>query len=225
MARFTNTEKMKKGYDKEGREIAFGKPVHDTYFDEWSIKVYVDNYVDEEKQIFGESKEDVLSTMEAELSNLSDSKEAEESVEELEAQIRSSLAELEALVESYIAKVAEYKANEVKKDEPNLTESEKAVLKNIVKKCSAFNFDKIDWTKTFEENQEHWEGNTFLSFTDNREYATKEMSSKSYSGIIASLNKKGYISSWKDDELNDVHWLQIGKSNFEKILGVLDRLD
>ena len=54
-----------------------------------------------------------------------------------------------------------------------MTDKEKMVMDKILEKGSNFNFNKLDLTKTWEQNAEHLEGGEFYAFPDVRDYGCR----------------------------------------------------
>ncbi len=100
-----------------------------------------------------------------------------------------------------------------------ITEKEKQFLEMTVFQPSNFNFDKLDFTKTWEE-QKLEDGTTWWSFGEAKDYDWKG-SGKVWSGLCSSLEKKGLISTMEDEEsvppFKTFIWLAINEKQFNNI--------
>lgn len=98
--------------------------------------------------------------------------------------------------------------------EVNLTEKEEKVLRAIIAE-SNFNFDHIDLTKDWEDQR--LEDDSFWAFGDTKDYGCG-LSKKACAGVFGSLDKKGFISIFDED---DTSWIVIDEKAFNKIKAVL----
>ena len=101
-----------------------------------------------------------------------------------------------------------------------LTENELKLIKYITNE-SSFNFDHLDFTKSFEEQRLENEDN-FIATVEIKEYnellgTTKEGSR----AVLGSLVKKNLCSTMKDDISPTCFWLYINKENFDNIATAL----
>lgn len=90
------------------------------------------------------------------------------------------------------------------------TEKEEMVIKAIMAE-SNFNFDKIDVTKSW--NEQRFESCVYYAFADVKDYGCG-MSKQQTRAIFGSLVKKGCIWISKDE---DVEWITIGEEEFNNI--------
>lgn len=93
-----------------------------------------------------------------------------------------------------------------------LTEKEKMVMDEIMR-GSNFNGCKIDLSK--EWGEQSLECGEYWAFADVRDYGCG-MEKQAVRGIFGSLDKKGMIDIWEDDEDRTV-WIHIAEKHFNKI--------
>ena len=156
---------------------------------EYVVKVYIDGEYSEDDTYYTDDKEDAENTRTAMMNALSE--KAEEQVEEQ----------------------AEEQAEEL--EEVNLTEKEEKVLRAIIAE-SNFNFDHIDLTKDWED-QRLENPDSFWAFGDTKDYGCG-LSKKACAGVFGSLDKKGFISIFNEDNTS---WIVIDEKAFNKIKAVL----
>lgn len=97
-----------------------------------------------------------------------------------------------------------------------ITDKEREFLKMTVFQPSNFNFDELDFTKSWEE-QRLEDGLTWWSFGEASDYNWKG-SKKVWSGLCSSLEKKGLIRTMEDDNgFESFIWLAINEDQFNNI--------
>lgn len=117
----------------------------------------------------------------------------------------SEKAEVEEQVEEQVER----------KEELNLTEKEEMVLRAIINE-SNFNFNHLDLTKDWED-QRLENPDSFWAFGDTKDYGCG-LSKHACSGVFSSLDKKGFISIFNEDNTS---WIVIDEKAFNKIKAVL----
>lgn len=97
-----------------------------------------------------------------------------------------------------------------------ITDKEREFLEMTVFQPSNFNFDELDFTKSWTE-QRLEDGLTWWSFGEASDYNWKG-SKKVWSGLCSSLEKKGLISTMEDDNgFESFIWLAINEDQFNNI--------
>lgn len=110
-----------------------------------------------------------------------------------------------------------------KKEAKGVSEKEEKVLRSIIS-GSNFNADKIDITKSWEENLKYLEdGVCFNAFADVQDYGCG-MTKGQTRGVFGSLSKKNLIGLMEDEGgwgQPPVTWIVINEDNFNNIKKVL----
>ena len=104
-----------------------------------------------------------------------------------------------------------------------LTKKECQFLGAVVFKPSGFNFDELDFTKSWNEQRfedsECWQ--TLYDYDDYKLLSKMGFSKKSAAGVIASLNKKKLLHSFIEKRERwigpDLNWLYVDEENFNNI--------
>lgn len=98
-----------------------------------------------------------------------------------------------------------------------ITEKEREFLKATVLKPSNFNCDKLDFSKSW--NEQELESDEWYSFGEARDYGWKNK--KEWSGLCSSLIQKGLIKTYEDEEseppFKTFVWLVVGEEEFNNL--------